>query len=132
MAKKPAAPTRPEPEDDLVNPNVATSDPLNINARLYRQIARLLDDLEAADVKEMLDIKERIAALIAVARIQTVFVTLRKEGKLGPTSRSAGSAVRKYASAFKANAGGRRAPRSRSAAADLGGDDFGDDGDDAA
>lgn len=132
MAKKPLpAPPAPEPEVELADPNVATSDPLNINARLYRQIGRLLDDLEAADVKEMLDIKERIAALIAVARIQTVFVNLRKEGKGGPTSRTAGSSVRKYASAFKANAGSRRAPRARSAAADLGGDDFSDD-DDAA
>jgi hypothetical protein len=105
-----------------------SSDPLNVNARLYRQIARLLDDLEEEDVKQNLDIKERIAALIAVARIQTVFVALRKEDRGG--TRGSGSAVRKYSKAFAANASrGRKATagRTRSAAAELAADDFGDD-----
>lgn len=108
-------------------------DPLAINSRLYKQIGRLLDDLEAADVKETLDIKERIAALIAIGRIQTIFVALRKED-FGGSARS-GASVRKYSRAFsKKDAGGGRATSKRAragAAAELASDDFGDDGDDA-
>jgi hypothetical protein len=106
----------------------SASDPLQINSRLYNQIARLLDDLEAKDAKQRLDIKERIAALIAVGRIQIMFVNLRKENLSGAGS---GSAVRKYSKAFtKANvASGRKkaAGRGRAAAAELADDDFSDD-----
>jgi hypothetical protein len=99
-------------------------DPLQINSRLYNQIARLLDDLEAKDAKQRLDIKERIAALIAVGRIQIMFVNLRKENISGAGS---GSAVRKYSKAFKANAAGRGAKGGRrTAAAQLADDDFSD------
>lgn len=78
-------------------------DPLNVNERLYRQVAALLDQLEK---ERDLGLRERIAALVAVGRIQTIFVALRKEGAHdGP---AAGSAVRKYASAFASHAGGRR------------------------
>jgi hypothetical protein len=107
-------------------------DPLQINSRLYNQIARLLDDLEAKDAKQNLDIKERIAALIAVGRIQIMFVNLRKENLSGTGS---GSAVRKYKQAFaKANAAGGRkkaAGRGRAGAAQLADDDFADDDDTA-
>jgi hypothetical protein len=101
-------------------------DPLQINSRLYNQIARLLDDLEAKDAKQRLDIKERIAALIAVGRIQIMFVNLRKENISGAGS---GSAVRKYSKAFKDATGGRKkaAGRGRAAAAELADDDFSDD-----
>ena len=56
--------------------------------------------------------KLRMAALVALARIQYVFVSLRKE-KAGDDV-DAGSAVRKYAGAFKANdpRGRKKAPRS--------------------
>jgi hypothetical protein len=116
------------------------ADPLQINARLYRQVSRLLDDLEAPPVKkgrgkdaeevEKVTVRERIAALTAIARIQQAFIVLRAEES--GNERKSGSAVRKYASAFK-DAGGRRAKGGGSAAAaapepvDFGPDD--DDGD---
>jgi hypothetical protein len=82
------------------------SDPLDVNARLYRQIARLLDQLEDADAREEMTIPQRISALIAVARIQKIFLDLRK----GEFTVGAGSEVRKYAAAFAApNATGRGA-----------------------
>ena len=110
-------------------------DRLNVNARLYNQIAKLLDDLEEQDAEDPLDIKVRIAALIAIGRIQKMFMDLRKE-HLDGDPRTAGSAVRKYSRAFKTDgAGGRakdtRRPR-RAAAEQLPDDDFIDDGDDAA
>lgn len=106
------------------------SDPHNVNGRLYNQIAKLLDDLEQRDANEKVTIKERIAALIAVARIQTIFMTLRREH--ADASGTTGSTVRKYAGAFKADAGRRRAAAARAAAADTGLDDFADDDDDDA
>ena len=109
------------------------ADPKNVNSRLYAQIATLLDDLEAEDAREHLDIKERIAALIAIGRIQTIFMNLRKENPNVARPR-AGSTVRKYSTAFKSKAHvtrGRKA-RARSAAADdIADDGFGGD-DDAA
>ena len=77
---------------------VSRLDPLNVNKRLYRQVAALLDQLE--DDAEGVTLKERYMALAAIARIQYIFVNLRKE-KLGDEPE--GSAVRKYAGAFKAN-----------------------------
>lgn len=113
-----------------------TADPRNVNSRLYNQIATLLDDLEAEDIREKLDIKERIAAIIAIGRIQIMFVNLRKENPNVARPRAgAGSTARKYASAFRAKAHatrrGAKVAGRRSAAAD----DIGDDGgfaDDAA
>ena len=72
-------------------------DPLNVNQRLYRQVAELLKQLEEND---HVTLRERFQALMAIARIQYVFVNLRKE-KIA--DESTGSAVRKYATAFKAN-----------------------------
>lgn len=110
---------------------ISNSDPRAVNSRLYEQIARLLDELEDADVNQKLDIKERIAAIIAIGRIQTIFVGLRKENRDGPT-RSSGSAVRKYSKAFTANAGrGRKTTAGRrAAAAELADDDEPSDDDD--
>lgn len=96
----------------LTKPNL---DPLNINARLYKQLDLLLDQLETrddADDGPKITLKERIAALIAVGRIQTIFAGLRKKD---PDDPDAGSSVRKYAGAFKNEAGrgakgGRRRP----------------------
>lgn len=79
----------------------ASLDPKNINARLYNQVDAMLLQLEARDDDPelpRLTLKERIAALIAIARIQVAFVGLRKE-KL-PDDDEPGSAVRKYATAF--------------------------------
>lgn len=80
------------------------ADPLNVNSRLYKQVSKLLDQLE--NKAEELTIRERIAALVAIGRVQTIFITLRNEHR---ESEHAGSAVRKYADAFKAqNAGPKR------------------------
>jgi hypothetical protein len=74
-----------------------TSDPLKINERLYKQIGKLLDDLESQDRDEVMTTPQRISALIAVGRILTIFASLKKQDyDYGNT----GSAVRKYAAAF--------------------------------
>ena len=74
-------------------------DPLKINERIYRQLAKLLEQMETSE-EEHLTFKERFQALMVIARIQYVFVNLRKE-KIADAA--TGSAVRKYATAFKAN-----------------------------
>ena len=88
------------------------ADPLNINARLYGQIGKLLDDLERDDRDDIMTTPQRISALIAVGRILTIFASLKKaDYENGNT----GSAVRKYAAAFArpdATGGGARLPRS--------------------
>ena len=102
-------------------------DPLKINERLYKQIGKLLDDLESQDRDEVMTTPQRISALIAVGRILTIFATLKKQDyDYGNT----GSAVRKYAAAFArpdAARGGARLPRSdalRLGGGDDGGDEF--------
>ena len=89
-----------------------TGDPLDINGRLYKQIGRLLDDLESDDRDDVMTTPQRISALIAVGRILTIFASLkRSDYDYGNT----GSAVRKYAAAFarpNAARGGKAAPRS--------------------
>ena len=115
MSKKDPAPSNP-------------ADPLNINARLYGQIGKLLDDLEREDREDIMTTPQRISALIAVGRILTIFASLKKaDYEHGNT----GSAVRKYAAAFArpdAARGGARLPRSD--ALRFGGGDSGDSGDD--
>ena len=86
-------------------------DPLNINGRLYKQIGKLLDDMEAADRDEKMTMPQRINALIAVGRVQTIFSNLRKASADDPERQ--GASVRKYAEAFSANAANRRAPGAR-------------------
>jgi hypothetical protein len=100
-----------------------TADPLNINARLYKQLGRLLDDMEAADRDERMTMPQRIQALIAVGRIQVLFNSIRKGAV---DDGSAGSTVRKYAAAF---AGSHAARRRTSSARPVIIDDGGDDGD---
>jgi hypothetical protein len=108
--------------------SISNSDPKQVNARLYNQISLLLDDLEAPPVKkrgklkpgedpyeDRISMRERIAALTAIGRIQTILLALREQGS--PDERVAGAAVRKYSAAFK-DAGGRRKAR-RGAAAEL-------------
>jgi hypothetical protein len=82
---------------------VSNIDPLNINVRLYQQISELLSQLETGDA----DIKTRYMALMAIARMQAVFVALRKEKADGPNR---GSSVRKYQAEFQTHAArGRKA-----------------------
>jgi hypothetical protein len=88
-----------------------STDPLDINGRLYAQIGKLLDDLESADRDEVMTTPQRIQALIAVGRILTIFASLKKADYDYGNS---GSAVRKYAAAFArpdAARGGKGAPR---------------------
>lgn len=84
-------------------------DPKDINLRLYRQMDMLLLQLEDPD--QHITAKERAAAIAIIARIQAIFIMLRKEGKAEDDSR-AGSSVRKYAEAFS-NDAGRRKKRAR-------------------
>jgi hypothetical protein len=106
----------------------SNSDPLSINRRLYEQVGRLLDDLERADRDEVMTMPQRISALIAIGRVQTIFSNLRKSADDG----FSGSTVRKYAAAFsKTNAarGGKTNSRSANVVEfDSGGDDDDDDG----
>jgi hypothetical protein len=114
------------------------NDPLNVNARLYHQLDRLLDQLETG---EHITLRERVQALIAVGRLQVMFLGLRKE-KNPDDAAAAGSAVRKYSKAFT-HASGRRKAGGRDAEPEPGlGEDadadaaldaelkFDDDGDD--
>ena len=102
-----------------------TADPLNINARLYKQLGKLLDDMEAADRDNTMTFPQRISALIAVGRVQKIFVDLKK-GDL--YDGSAGSTVRKYATAFARTdaARGRKTGGRTSTVVQF---DSGDDGD---
>lgn len=121
MAKRKTA----ETETVLVD-----GDPLGVNRRLYAQMGKLLDDLEAADLEERMTIPQRINALIAIGRIQIMFNTLRKGALDGGY---AGSTVRRYAAAFAAPHAARpRTGNPRSADViefGRGGDDELDDGD---
>jgi hypothetical protein len=108
--------TQTPPADD--------GDPLKINSRLYGQIGKLLDDLEREDRDDVMTTPQRIQALIAVGRILTIFAALKKNDyNYGNT----GSAVRKYAEAFKTThgAGGRTYnSRSEPDGLDSGSDEF--------
>jgi len=80
-------------------------DPESINSRLYRQLSVLLEDMEREGSDGEYSVRDRITVLVAIARIQTLFMGLRKE-KGG--DENVGSAVRKYASAFEKNAVDKR------------------------
>jgi hypothetical protein len=91
-------------------------DPDQVNARLYKQVSVLLKQLETEG--EELPIKERIAAMMAIGRLQDLFGKMRKgQGDVG-----AGSNVRKYEGTFASNAGRGRE--------NGGGDEAEPDGDD--
>lgn len=91
-------------------------DPKSINARLYNQVSELLTQLETG---EHVTLKERIAALVAIGRMQVIFLNLRLKDKADDTA--AGSTVRKYTTAFQAHDARRRKAVAGSADAD--GDD---------
>jgi hypothetical protein len=95
-------------------------DPENIDSRLYKQVSKLLEQLET---KSTVTLRERVQALVAIARIQTIFMSLRQKGS--QDDNTAGSSVRKYESAFQAHDARRRKAIARATAeAD---DDDGDD-----
>jgi hypothetical protein len=109
-------------------------DPLNVNERLYRQIARLLDQLETEDAEGGITIPQRINALIAVGRVQIMFANLRKAA--ANDASDPGSEVRKYSQAFAKTNGARRGKASSGAGGfipvDRDSGDGDDDGPDAA
>jgi hypothetical protein len=109
---------------------MSSLDPLGVNVRLYNQISEILHHLET---DERVTLKERIAALIAIGRIQIMFMGMRKE-KIHDAS--AGSSVRKYQKVFENGPGRRKklaGPQPESTADDdLIADAIGDDTDDAA
>ena len=73
-----------------------TADPLSLNQRLYKQVGKLLDDMEAADRDETMTFPQRISALIAVARVQKMMMDLKK----GEFDVGRGTAIDRYATAF--------------------------------
>ena len=99
-------------------------DPLNVNGMLYQQMSYLLDQIETDPA---ITFRERLAAVIAIGRIQVMFVSMRKENS---DDGSSGSAVRKYATAFQ-NAGRGRKKVARSPTPAItdqsDNDDWGDD-----
>jgi hypothetical protein len=84
-------------------------DPLDLKGRLYKQLGRLLDDMEAADAEEKMTMPQRIQALVALGRVQKMFLDLRK----GELNAGAGSTVNRYAAAFTSSdaVGGRNPQR---------------------
>lgn len=133
MKKTTSRGTAPRPSNVVqLNP----FDPDQINQRLYKQVSALLSQLEEKDSRSKVTMRERIAALIAVGRIQDLFIKMRKaSGDVG-----AGSTVKKYAAtAFSSNAARGRAKNAGPAEPEPVSwfdeaerdDDFGD-GDDAA
>lgn len=76
-----------------------TTDPLRINPRLYRQMDKLLKRLERDD--EEITTPQLINAIKMIAQVMILQNNLRLKTN---ESDSPGSAVRKYATAFKTNA----------------------------
>lgn len=79
-------------------------DPLNLKIRLYVQIGELLHVLEAGEGDDgPVTLRERVAALTAIGRLQNLLIDKAKDD-----DENAGSAVRKYARAFTNGARGRK------------------------
>jgi hypothetical protein len=81
-------------------------DPEDVNKRLYMQVSALLTQLEERESRVKITMRERIAALVAVGRLQQVFAALRKANPHDPNR---GAQVRKYATAFASDGPRRRA-----------------------
>lgn len=77
-------------------PPTVRKDPLDITPRLYSQLGRLLDDMEAADRDEKMTMPQRISAMIALGRVMKMMQDLMKSQSYA----GAGSTVNKYAAAF--------------------------------
>jgi hypothetical protein len=73
-----------------------SGDPRDIAPRLYKQLDRLLDDMESADRDERMTMPQRISGMIALGRIMKMMQDIRK----GDLHAGAGSAVSRYAAAF--------------------------------
>lgn len=92
----PLAPIDPKtvtPDGQSITRRSITRDPLNLKIRLYIQISEMLCQLEEDDD---VTIRERIAALAAVGRLQGLLIDKSKD-----EDENVGSAVRKYETAFK-------------------------------
>jgi hypothetical protein len=102
-----------KPELKVIGPpEVSPDDPKNVTGRLYDAVSKLLDGFDDMTVRE------QVAAVSAIARIQTLFPQIRETS--GVSKR--GSTVRQYEQAFKTNASGGRKSLPRSTIADD--DDF--------
>ena len=76
-----------------------TLDPKNLNGRLYDAMSTLLDNFEEMSVRE------QVATIAAIARIQVMLIKIREDNFDPATS---GTAVKRYEKAFAANATRRR------------------------
>jgi hypothetical protein len=100
--------SKPPPTNVVSITNINPFDPENVNKRLYMQVSALLGQLEQRDSHNKVTMRERIAALIAIGRIQQLFIAMRKaSGDVG-----SGATVKKYATAFT-DAASRRAANAR-------------------
>lgn len=73
---------------------VEKADTYNIRPRLLRQVSVLLSQLEAG---AHITLRERVQALVAIGRIEQIFVALKKAE---PDESNRGATVTKYATAF--------------------------------
>lgn len=88
-------------------------DPLKVKLRLYIQIGELLHALETGQGDDgPVTMRERIAALTAIGRLQSTLID-----KSNDDDENAGSAIRKYEGAFK-NGARQRKKVARSPAGD--------------
>jgi hypothetical protein len=105
---RPKTPDKTSNESNVISFN--PFDPEDVNKRLYMQVSALLTQLEERESRAKITMRERIAALIAVGRLQQVFAALRKANPHDPNR---GAQVRKYSQAFAADGPRRRASNSR-------------------
>lgn len=89
------------------------NDPKNLNGRLYDAMCDLLD--EWGDM----DVREKVATIAAIARIQVQFIKIREDHHVPGAS---GTAVKRYEKAFAANAARKRGKVTGSATIALIGD----------
>lgn len=91
-------------DGEQVTKGAIPRDPLKLKLRLYIQVAELLHALETGQGDDgPVTMRERIAALTAIGRLQAALIDKAKDD-----DENAGSAIRKYASAFTKNGAGRR------------------------
>lgn len=74
-------------------------DPKNLNGRLYDAMSTLLDHFDDMNVRE------QVATIAAIARIQVAFIKIREDTYVPGSS---GAAVKRYEKAFAANANRQR------------------------
>ena len=105
-----------EPDGYVINP----LDPHNINPRLQEWISELIEK------RDDMSVREEIAAIAAIGRLQVLFIKLREEGGGGVAT---GTEVKRFEQYFKTNAKSRRkgvAGKSTAAVAALEHDDESD------